>query len=67
MTLVIPAFFQGTSAQCFKAGCAEVAGDVDSAGIFLMNFSTRKKIMLHRIVMAFPVECPQQKNVQPGG
>lgn len=67
MTLVIPAFFQGTSAQCFKAGCAEVAGDVDSAGIFLMNFSTRKKIMLHRIVTAFPVECPQQKNVQPDG
>lgn len=43
MTLVIPAFFQGTSAQCFKAGCAEVAGDVDSAGIFLMNFFHQKE------------------------
>lgn len=51
-------FFQGTLAWCFKAWCAEVIGDEDSAGIFLVNVSCRKKIVLHRIVIAFPGECP---------
>jgi len=60
-------FFEGTSAQCFKVWCAEVVGDEDSVGIFLMNVSDRRKRMLHRMVTAFPRECPQQKNIQPGG
>ena len=60
-------FFQDTSAQCFKAWCAEVVGDADSAVIFPINVPGRKKIMLHKIVTAFPGECPQQKKIEPGG
>lgn len=61
MTLIIPSFFQGTSAHCFKEWHPEVEGHTDLAGICLMNVCSRKKIMLHRMITDFLGEYPQQK------